>query len=102
MNMTKARSRFSTSKEQLSVDYSVISKASLVLRALNHKLRQQIMNLIDKKKEITVTEIYSKLKLEQSATSAHLAVLRRANLVLTRREGQSIIYRLNYVRIREI
>ena len=60
------------------MDYLKIKKAALVLRALNHKLRQLILKTIDEHKRITVTELYVKLRLEQSVASQHLAILRKA------------------------
>ena len=79
-----------------------LKKAVLVLRALNHKLRQQILGLIDTEKKITVTEIYVRLRLEQSVASQHLAILRRANIVITDRDGKFIHYKLNYEKLNDI
>ena len=62
----------------LKVDLLEVKKAALVLRALNHKLRQQILKLIDESGKMTVTELYVKLRLEQSVASQHLAILRKA------------------------
>jgi DNA-binding transcriptional ArsR family regulator len=77
-------------------------KASLVLRALNHKLRQQILTLIEENPSIIVTDIYVKLKIEQSVASQHLAILRKAGIVTTTREGKFIKYIVNQDRINEI
>ncbi|WP_231402000.1 ArsR/SmtB family transcription factor [Panacibacter microcysteis] len=79
-----------------------MKKAMLILRALNHKLRQQILKLLDEKRKVTVTEIYIELRLEQSVTSQHLAILRRAGLVVALREGKFIYYAVNYKRIKEV
>ena len=79
-----------------------LKKAALVLRALNHKLRQQILGLIDTEKRITVTEIYVKLRIEQSVASQHLAILRRAGIVVTKRDGKFIHYTVNHSRIDEM
>jgi DNA-binding transcriptional ArsR family regulator len=84
------------------IDLAQIKKAALVLRALNHKLRQQILKLIDGKKKITVTEIYVKLRIEQSVASQHLAILRNAGIVSTERNGKYIYYSIDYGRIVEI
>ena len=84
------------------MDYLKIKKAALVLRALNHKLRQLILKTIDEHKRITVTEIYVKLRLEQSVASQHLAILRKAEIVNTVREGKFIFYTINENRIAEI
>ncbi|MBX2932388.1 MAG: helix-turn-helix transcriptional regulator [Chitinophagaceae bacterium] len=79
-----------------------LKKAALTLRALNHKLRQQIMKLIDEKKSITVTELYVKMRIEQSVASQHLAILRRAGIVNTERDGKSIHYSVNYARLEQV
>src|SRR4051812_33063853 len=88
--------------ETINVNYHNIKKAALVLRALNHKLRQQILALIEAEKKITVTEIYVRMRLEQSVASQHLAILRRAGIVSTQRDGKFIYYTLNYKRIDEL
>jgi len=86
----------------LKINIQNLKKAALVLRALNHKLRQQILTLIDSEKKITVTEIYVKLRLEQSVASQHLAILRRAGIVITTREGKFIFYTVDYNRLEQI
>ena len=88
--------------EDIKMDFLRLKKAAMILRALNHKLRQQLLKLIDEKEKITVTEIYVNLRLEQSVVSQHLAILRRAGIVITKREGKFIFYSLNYKRIKEI
>jgi DNA-binding transcriptional ArsR family regulator len=94
---------FSTNTQSnLKIDYHSVKKAALVLRALNHKLRQQILKLIEEVAKITVTEIYVRLRLEQSVASQHLAILRKAGIVITQREGKFIYYTVNYKRIEEI
>ncbi len=86
----------------INLDYNALKKAALVLRALNHKLRQQLLKLIEDEKKITVTEIYVRLRLEQSVASQHLAILRKAGIVSTERDGKFIFYTVNYKRIDEI
>jgi DNA-binding transcriptional ArsR family regulator len=86
----------------IQVDFLPIKKAGLVLRALNHKLRQQIIKLLDENQKMTVTEIYVKLRLEQSVASQHLAILRRAGIVVTQRDGKFIYYTVNYSRVSNV
>ncbi len=92
----------SSTNSSINVDYHALKKAALVLRALNHKLRQQLLKLIEDEKRITVTEIYVRLRLEQSVASQHLAILRKAGIVTTERDGKFIYYMVNYKRIDEI
>jgi DNA-binding transcriptional ArsR family regulator len=84
------------------VDFVSLKKGAMILRALNHKLRQQIVKLVDEKKRITVTEIYVHLRLEQSVASQHLAILRRAGIVRTDRDGKFIYYSISTHRITQI
>lgn len=84
------------------LDYNELRKAVLVLRAVNHKLRQRIISLLEEKERLTVTDIYVKLRLEQSVASQHLAILRRAGVVQTEREGKFIFYSLNHDRLDQI
>jgi hypothetical protein len=84
------------------VDFVHTKKAALILRSINHKLRQQIIKLLDESQKMTVTEIYVKLRLEQSVASQHLAILRRAGIVTTTRDGKFIYYSVNYQRLAEV
>ena len=84
---------------KLKIDNLTLKKASLVLRAINHKLRQQILRLLDDKQKMTVTEIFVYFRLEQSVISQHLTILRRAGFVTTERQGKFIYYYVNYDRI---
>jgi DNA-binding transcriptional ArsR family regulator len=86
----------------IKVDLIQLKKSAAILRALNHKLRQQIIKLLNESKKMTVTEIYVKLRLEQSVASQHLAILRIAQLVSTKRDGKFIFYSVNYERINEL
>jgi len=91
-----------STNESVRIDFLHMKKASMILRALNHKLRQQVIKLLDEHQKMTVTEIYVKLRLEQSVASQHLAILRRAGIVGTKREGKFIYYSINYGRVKEI
>ena len=86
----------------ITLDYAELRKAVLVLRAVNHKLRQRIIDLLEDNDSMTVTDIYIKLRLEQSVASQHLAILRRAGVVNTERQGKFINYSLNRDRLAQI
>jgi DNA-binding transcriptional ArsR family regulator len=88
--------------EDLLIDTLLLKKSALILRAINHKLRQQILKKIDEKGKVTVTEIFTELFLEQSVASQHLAVLRKAGFVDTKRDGKFIYYSVNYNRLKEV
>lgn len=88
--------------KDIHLDYANLRKAVLVLRAVNHKLRQRIIDLLEESDSLTVTDIYIKLRLEQSVASQHLAILRRAGVVSTEREGKFIYYALDKDRLAQI
>ena len=89
-------------KQEIQLDYAELRKAVLVLRAINHKLRQRMIDLLEENEKMTVTDIYIKLRLEQSVASQHLAILRRAGVVATERQGKFIYYSLDKDRLSEI
>jgi DNA-binding transcriptional ArsR family regulator len=87
---------------QLNIEVLPIKKAALVFRAVNHELRQDIMQLIHDNSTLTVTQIYTRLKLEQSVASQHLAILRRVGFVNTKRDGKQVFYSVNYARLADV
>lgn len=89
-------------KIDIPIDYNEVRKAVLVLRAINHDRRQQIIQLLEENDKMTVTDIYIKLRLEQSVASQHLAILRRAQVVVTDRNGKFIYYSLDKGRLAQI
>jgi DNA-binding transcriptional ArsR family regulator len=89
-------------KHEIQLDYVELRKAVLVLRAINHKLRQRVIDLLEENEKMTVTDIYIKLRLEQSVASQHLAILRRAGVVATERQGKFIFYSLDKDRLEQI
>jgi DNA-binding transcriptional ArsR family regulator len=89
-------------KKDIELDYAELRKAVLVLRAVNHKLRQHMIDLLEENGKMTVTDLYIKLRLEQSVASQHLAILRRAGVVVTERQGKFIYYTVDKDRIAQI
>lgn len=87
---------------QLNLNEQQFKKAALVIRAIKHPLRQKIMQLIHLRKSMTVTDIYVKLKLEQSVVSQQLAILRQTRFVTTARQGKQIYYAVNYQRLESV
>lgn len=71
------------------------------IRAICNPVRQQIIQMIYDagKGGIIVSDIYAKLKLEQSITSMHLKTLRQAKMVEFIRKGKFIFYTVNVHRL---
>lgn len=74
--------------------------AEQFLKQLSNKTRLMVLcSLIEG--ERSVTELLSNVPVTQPVLSQHLALLREANLVTTRRAGQTIFYRLADERIKQ-
>ena len=67
--------------------------AVTLLKGLANESRLMIMCVLSEG-EVSVGELNKRIELSQSALSQHLAVLRDQGLVKTRRESQTIYYRL--------
>jgi DNA-binding transcriptional ArsR family regulator len=78
-----------------------IEPAARLMRALANPHRLMILCLLCEG-ELSVTELNAQVPLSQSALSQHLSVLRRDALVKTRRESQSIHYRIANVQVQAI
>jgi DNA-binding transcriptional ArsR family regulator len=69
------------------------SDAVSLLKGLANESRLMIVCVLAEG-ELSVGQLNQRIKLSQSALSQHLAVLREQGLVQTRRESQTIYYRL--------
>jgi DNA-binding transcriptional ArsR family regulator len=64
------------------------------LRAIAHPMRIAILELLSQGEELSVTEIYSRLDLEQAAASHHLNIMKNKGILKSKREGKKIYYSL--------
>jgi DNA-binding transcriptional ArsR family regulator len=83
-------------------DKAKLKHASMIFRAINHRLRQEMLNMMKSNGEINVTDLYNQLKIEQSVASQHLRILRDAGLVAFKRDGKIKLYSLNMERLEEL
>lgn len=70
-------------------------QAQAFLKALANPTRQRIMFQFEPGDELTVGDIAERLQLAPSATSSHLATLRDAGIVTSRRDWKNVYYRPN-------
>jgi DNA-binding transcriptional ArsR family regulator len=70
-----------------------VEEAEQLLKILANKNRLMILCSLQDS-EMSVSQLNEAVPLAQSALSQHLAALRRANIVATRRESQTIYYRV--------
>ena len=72
----------------------------LVFKALADATRQKIVEML-MEQDMAAGEIAAVFDMTQPSVSHHLNVLKQANLIRDRREGQSIIYSLDREAIEE-
>lgn len=73
---------------------SDLDAATAVLKALAHDLRLTLMYTLLDRGETSVSELESVTGIVQPGLSQQLAILRKAELVHTRREAKLIFYRI--------
>jgi ArsR family transcriptional regulator len=84
---------FDMTRFDLSLFEESAGRAAAMLRLLSNEKRLMVLcQLADG--EMSVSEIQSRIGLSQSALSQHLALLRDEGVVATRRERQTIYYRV--------
>ncbi|MFM9441371.1 ArsR/SmtB family transcription factor [Streptomyces acidiscabies] len=70
-------------------------------KTLGHPARIRVLELLSER-EHSVAEMLPEVGIEPAHLSQQLAVLRRANLVVTRKEGSTVHYSLTDPRIAEL
>ena len=88
--------------DKVLINIASVQLSAQVIRAVKHKVRIKLLTLLEKHKELSVTVIYTKLKISQVAVSGHLSVLREVGLVSSRRVGKMRYYSLVVTRVAEI
>ena len=91
--MIASRKPVGTARMDFDAMQSNASDAVNLLKGLANESRLMIMCVLSEG-EVSVGQLNQRIKISQSALSQHLAVLREQGLVQTRRESQTIYYRL--------
>lgn len=76
------------------VENDSLKESSQLLKALADPVRLRILNLLLDADEVCVCHIHEALELYQPTVSRHLAYLRKHGLVVGRKEGLWVHYRL--------
>lgn len=87
---------------KLVLDITKLELAASKLRAIAHPMRIAIIDLLNDKPKLSVTEIYSALDIEQASASHHLNILKNKGVLVSKREGKKIFYSLKSVTLTEI
>ncbi len=72
-----------------------------IWEALSDPTRREILNIL-KNGELTAGQIHSYFDITKPSLSHHLKILKDANLVLSKKLGQNVIYGINLVAFNEV
>lgn len=72
------------------------------LRAIAHPIRIAIIDLLSNNGQMTVTDIYQHLQIEQAIASHHLRILKNKDVVTVERDGKNSLYSLTRPEFHEI
>ena len=84
------------------LDPQTLEKAAGMLKALAHPVRISIIGCLKDGSKRTVTEIHTKLGIEQSTASHHLVILKDRGVLSSKREGKNIYYFLRRKALKNI
>jgi ArsR family transcriptional regulator, virulence genes transcriptional regulator len=84
---------FDLGRFDLSLFEESAGRAATLLRLLGNEKRLMLLCQLANG-ELSVSELQARVGLSQSALSQHLALLREEGIVATRRESQTIYYRI--------
>ena len=73
-----------------------------VFMAIADQSRREILQLLMKNKELALHELLVHFDISRTAVSKHLAILKAAELVDSRKVGRETRYRLNAMPLREV
>lgn len=84
------------------VDREKLERAAYMLKCVAHPMRISIIDLLEQRNRLTVSQMQEVLKIEQSLLSHHLINMRDKGIVETHREGKHIYYFLTDTNITRI
>lgn len=76
------------------LDYKQLERATNMLKAVAHPIRMSIVDMLEGGRKLTVTEIFTALKIEQSVASHHLSILKTRGVLESERDGKNTHYYL--------
>ena len=79
-----------------------LESASETLKAIAHPIRISIVGILDNDAELSVTEIYERLEIEQAVASHHLSILKNKDVLIVNRVGKNCFYKLKHPQLSQI
>lgn len=74
------------------LEAELVQSTARILRCLGHPVRLLMLDLLERREELSVTEIYEALGLEQAVCSQHLTLMRDKGILARRKDGVNVLY----------
>ena len=87
---------------QIRLDKKKLERAAYVLKSVAHPIRISIIDLLEQRDRLAVSELQEVLGIEQSLLSHHLTNMRDKGVLDTKREGKNVFYFLTDTSISHI
>lgn len=81
---------------------SLLERESDMLKAIAHPDRIRIIHLLAAKHNLSVSEIFHQLGLEQAVVSQHLRILKDRNVLNCRKDGKNRLYSLKNHKLEQL
>ena len=89
-------------QNELEFESRTLVNACQIFRAINHSLRQQMLDCLVKEGKRSVTSLCRRLGIQQAVCSQQLAILRSAGLVQAERAGKRVYHSVNDQRLKAL
>ena len=80
------------------MDNEIFRLHAEVCKTLSHAKRLEILSIL-REGEVIAGEIVDRMQIPKANVSQHLSVLRKAGILLSRREGTNIFYRISSTKV---
>ncbi len=74
------------------INLKKLKAATGSMKVVSHPMRFAIIQLLEAEGQLTVTEIYERLKIDQAAASNHLNMMKSYGILESRRSGKYTYY----------
>ena len=80
----------------------LLEQRSELLKGMGHPIRLSIVQLLTQNDQLNVTEVYTKLDIEQAVASHHLRIMKNCGLVTATKDGKNTLYSAAHPNIQAI
>ena len=78
----------------LHTDFDALESKVELIKNLGHPLRFSVAQLLAERGELSVTEIFTALEVEQAVASHHLKIMKNSGIVQANKDGKNVLYSL--------